>query len=80
MTRSSFAGALRRAMNATEPRLRASDVALLTGTLTEGDVRDLLDARRLPTLAEVAAVSEALEVTIDALLSHQELTRGDGDE
>lgn len=67
-------------MNSTDPHLRASDVALLTGTLAEEDVRDLLDARRLPTLTEIASISEALEAPVDVLLRHQELTRGVVDE
>ena len=42
MTRSSFSGALRLAMHSFEPPLTALDVSLLTGTLSEEAVGELL--------------------------------------
>ena len=80
MTRSSFSGVLRRAMRSFEPPLTALDVSLLTGTLSEEAVGELLSGERRPDISELTAICEALELPVDALLANQRVAGGDRDE
>lgn len=79
MMRSSFAGALARAMRSFDPPLTALDVSLLAGTLTEEAICQLLSGFRRPSLSEIAAIAEALELSAESLLANQRVAGGEED-
>lgn len=60
--------------------LTALDVSLLTGTLSEEAVGELLSGERRPDISELTAICEALELPVDALLANQRVAGGDRDE
>ena len=66
-------------MRSFEPPLTALDVSLLTGTATERSVEDLLSGARRPSLSEIAAIAEALELPVGTLLANQRVAGGETD-
>lgn len=72
---SSFAGALLRAMRMMDLPITQADLALISYPLTDADVAHLLDARRLPTVDEVAVLADTLGLSFDELLECQRTVR-----